>query len=125
MSDRLGNPSGELGTKVRNVFIILVAAGLFVLKSKYSGPFEELVHSYGGNVSVSFALYFNFINLNLPRRSRRLLALLLTLICVESFEWLDGFGLFANTYDPKDVLANAIGVGCAYGLERAMSRRRA
>lgn len=49
---------------------------------------------------------------------------MLALTCVESFEAFDGFGLMANTYDPIDLLANAIGVGCALGLDTTMSHER-
>ncbi len=117
-------PAFQFGLKIRNILMILVATGLFLLKRRYSGPFEVLVHSYGGNILVSFAIYFNFLNVSMPDRYKRLLAVLLTLLCVESFELLDGFGLMANTYDMIDLLANAIGVGCAYGLEKALSHKR-
>jgi len=121
MAESHGNTLSEPDTRKRNVFLVLLAVGLFLLKSQYAGPFEVLIHSYAGNILVSFALYFNFLNLRIPQRSKRLLTALMVLLCVESFELFDGFGLMANIYDPFDLLANAIGVGCAYGVDR-MSR---
>jgi glycopeptide antibiotics resistance protein len=95
------------------------------MKRQYAGPFQELVQSYAGNVTVSFALYFVFLRMcmMLPRFGR-LIAAALVLVCVESFELLDGFGFMSNTYDSFDLLANAIGVGFALSLDVMMSRNR-
>lgn len=101
----------------------MTAIGLFLLKQRYAGPFQPLIYSYAGNFLVSFALYFNFLFLQIPPRFRRTAAALLTLVCVESFELFDGFGLMANIYDPLDLLANAIGVGCACGCDYTLSRK--
>lgn len=57
-----GNTLSESGTKMRNVFFVLLVVGLFVLKKQYAGPCEDLALSYAGNFLVSFALYFVFIN---------------------------------------------------------------
>jgi hypothetical protein len=124
MADTHGNTVSEFGMRIRNVFFVLLATGLFLLKRQYSGPFEILIHSYAGNIFASFAVYINFLNLSVPHRSKRLLAALLALICVESFELFNGFGLMSNTYDAFDLLANAFGVGCAYGLDKILSLGR-
>jgi len=114
----------DAGIKIRNVIFILLAAGIFMLKRHYAGPFQVLVHSYAGNMLVSFALYFNFLNLKVPHRLNRILAASLALVCVESFELFNGFGLMENTYDGFDLIANAFGVGCAYGLDKLLSHGR-
>lgn len=64
------------------------------------------------------------MNIRIPHRLRRHIAVLLALVCVESFEVLDGFGIMANTYDPFDLLANAIGVGGSLGLDTILNRNR-
>lgn len=112
-----------MDTKIRNLILIFIATGLFLLKRQYSGPLEELIHSYAGNTSVSFALYFMFLNLclRLPQ-SGRLISAVLSLVCVESFEICNGFGIMTNTYDSFDLLAKIIGVCCALGLDRILSR---
>jgi hypothetical protein len=124
MADTSSKAMSETGMRVRNLCFILFAIGLFMLKRHYSGPLYTLIQSYAGNICVSFALYFNFLNLYVPHRLNRLLATSLALVCVESFELFNGFGLMANTYDHFDLLANAIGVGCAYGLDKILSHER-
>jgi glucan phosphoethanolaminetransferase (alkaline phosphatase superfamily) len=115
----------ESRSAVRNVLFVAIAIVLFLLKGQYSGPYRELVHSYGGNVTVSFALYFVFLKLcMMSPRFGRLIAAVAVLACVESFEVMDGFGFMANVYDPFDLLANAIGVGCALGLDTILQKSR-
>lgn len=123
MADTPAKDVGARDTKLRNLLFILAAIGLFLLKQRYAGPFQPLIYSYAGNFLVSFALYFNFLFLQIPPRFRRVAAALLTLACVESFEVFDGFGLMANTYDPLDLLANAIGVAVGCGCDIIISRK--
>jgi hypothetical protein len=80
-----------------------------------------MVRAYAGNLSISFALYFVFINLRLPIRSKRLLTAAITLSVVELFEIFDGFGIMSNTYDPIDLVVNATAVALALWLDTAMS----
>ncbi|HUT03462.1 MAG TPA: hypothetical protein VM163_06180 [bacterium] len=94
------------------VFALLGAAGL-VLRRSYVGPLQQIVHSYGGNLSVSFALYFASVSATRRYRHPRLFAALITLAAVTSFEITDGFGVMANVYDAVDLLANGAGVGFA------------
>jgi glycopeptide antibiotics resistance protein len=125
MTDIQENKILEFRSVARNLLFVAVAIILFLMKRQYAGPFQELVQSYAGNVTVSFALYFVFLRMcmMLPRFGR-LIAAALVLVCVESFELLDGFGFMSNTYDSFDLLANAIGVGFALSLDVMMSRNR-
>lgn len=108
---------------LRNLLFVALAIIPFLLKRQYSGPSQELIHSYVGNVTVSFALYFVFLRLcMMSPRFGRLIAAAVVLACVELFEVFDGFGFMANTYDPIDLLANAAGVGCALGLDMILSK---
>ncbi|MCC6396896.1 MAG: hypothetical protein IT282_07740 [Bacteroidetes bacterium] len=43
---------------------------------------------------------------------------------MESFEVFNGYGIMANTYDEYDLLANAVGVGCALALDVALLASR-
>lgn len=99
--------------KVRNVLFALLGVAALVFKPAYTGPLQEIVLSYGGNFSVSFALYFAAINATVSSARPRTLAALLVLLAVQSFEALDGFGIMANVYDSLDFLANFAGVGFA------------
>jgi len=99
--------------KIRSVVFALVGVAALVLKPHYSGPYEELVFAYGGNVAASFAVYFIIALLPLAGRFRILLIAGLALLVVELFEATDGFGVMGNVYDPFDFAANVVGVGLA------------
>ena len=113
---------------VRNVIFALLGAVVLVLKHAYHGPLEGTVHSYAGNVSVSFALYFLASNATALTPRPRLIAGVATLVAVEAFELSDGFGVMANTVDPLDLVANAAGVALAVAVDllslRLMRARR-
>lgn len=115
----------DFRTLIRNLVFFFIGAVLFMLKRRYSGPLEDIIHYYAGNFFVSFALYFVFINplVQVQLRAKRVLTALLTLAVVESFEAFNGFGYMVNTYDPVDYIANALGVGFALGLDNMLSRK--
>ena len=106
------------------VGMVLVGVALLVLKRHYHGPLAALVQSYLGNVSASFAVYFiaSFAASHFPLP--RLMAALAALAAVEFFELLDGFGVMSNIYDPWDLVANAVGIGVAFGIDWALGRPR-
>ena len=102
----------------RNVFFVLLGVAGLVLKRQYAGPFAELVSSYGGNATASFAIYFIVRLVSFPRRFNRLASALIALLVVSLFEATNGFfGLMANTYDPYDFLANTAGIGLAVAVD--------
>ncbi len=103
--------------KGRNVLFVLLGVAALVIVRHYSGPFVEIVHSYGGNVSASFAVYFILRNLALNRMYGRLLSATAALLVVCLFEVTDGFGVMTNVYDPLDVVANALGIGLALAVD--------
>ena len=55
-------------------------------------------------------------------RLNRLIVAVIALLVVELFEATNGFGVMANTYDPFDFLANAIGVALAIGVDIVSAR---
>lgn len=109
-------------TKARNVLFVLLGVAALVLKRRYSGPYQEAVHSYGGNISASFAVYFVVTQLPFHPRFRKLLAAGLALAVVELFEALNGFGLMTNVYDQTDFAANAVGIALALAVDTVASR---
>ncbi|HAP34837.1 MAG TPA: hypothetical protein DCQ28_02430 [Bacteroidetes bacterium] len=115
----------KLRPEVRNLLLGLPAFVLFMFKKQYAGPFQDLIYSYAGNVTVSFFLYFVCLKLclTLPRFGR-FIAAALVLVCVESFELFDGFGFMTNTYDSFDLIANVIGVSLALSLDVILSKKR-
>ena len=112
-------------TLIRNLVFVFIGCILFLLRRHYSGPLADIIHSYAGNFFVSFALYFVFINplVQFQLKAKRVLAAFLTLAVVESFEAFNGFGYMLNTYDPIDYIANALGVGFAFGLDTLLNRK--
>jgi hypothetical protein len=105
-----------------DVLFVLLGVGGLVLKGQYSGPAHDLVHSYGGNVAASFAVYFLAkrvtARLNLSRTS----AVALAFTAVQLFELLDGFGFMTNVYDRLDLAANTAGIALAVTVDLVVKR---
>ena len=59
--------------KTRNVFFALLGVAGLVLEGHYRGPYQQAVHSYGGNIAASFAVYYIVALLPLPPRFGKLL----------------------------------------------------
>lgn len=104
-------------TKGRNVFLVLVGVAGLVLKGHYSGPYQEAVRSYGGNIAASFAVYFVVSHMRFHWRSRRWVTAGVALAVVELFEAWDGFGVMTNVYDRGDFAANAVGIALALAVD--------
>ena len=111
-------------SKARYVFFILLGVAVLMLKRHYSGPFLEWVHSYGGNLSVSFAVYFVVRILTSDLGYGKLITAGIALLVVELFEATNGFNVMTNVYDPLDYLANALGVALACCVDLISSRQR-
>lgn len=107
---------------LRVALVLLGVAGLLA-KRHYAGPFQDLVFSYGGNVVVSFAVYFLVGVSSFGARLGPACSAGVALLTVEAFEITDGFGVMSNTYDPLDLVANAAGVAAAWALDRLISAR--
>jgi hypothetical protein len=107
---------------IRNVVFALLGGMGLVFKHAYQGPLAEIVHSYGGNFAVSFALYFAAVSATVRLGFGRPAAVAATLVAVEVFELTDGFGVMSNVYDTVDLVANAAGVGVALALDFATLR---
>jgi len=108
--------------KTRNTgFALLGAAGLILVKW-YDGFYYEIVHSYGGNLCASFAVYFIVRLLSTNGRLNRIASAAIALLIVDLFEATNGFGVMANTYDPIDFIANAIGIALAVVVDLITSR---
>ena len=103
--------------KTRNVFFALLGVAGLVLMGHYSGPYQQTVHSYGGNITASFAVYYMVALLPLPPRFGKLLTAGLALAVVELFEISNGFGVMTNVYDPVDFAANAVGIALALAVD--------
>ena len=109
--------NSETAIKARSVLFVLLGVAVLLLKQRYAGPLDEVVHAYAGNLSISFALYFLFTNLRFPTGIRRVASALIAFTAVELFELSDGFGVMPNTYDPIDLLVNPIGIALGFWLD--------
>ncbi len=109
--------------KARNVIFVLLGVAALVLKKHYSGPLVEIIHSYGGNLSASFAVYFVVRILTFGWRYRRFATAGIALLVVELFELTNGFGVMTNVYDSVDLLANAVGVVLALAIDTLVGLR--
>ena len=94
-------------------FFLIGVMGL-LLVFWYSGPFFNLVHSYGGNLTACFAFYFLIRPTAAQVTSSRVASALVALLVAGLFEATGGFfGMMTNIYDPWDYLANTLGVALA------------
>ena len=107
---------------IRNISFVLLGVFGLILTSKYVGPYYEFVHSYAGNVTASFAVYFVVSIGSREFRFNRWFVAAIALLVVELFEATNGFGVMANTYDPFDFIANAVGVALAIGADVVSAR---
>jgi hypothetical protein len=112
------------GTSMRNIVFIMLGVAVLVFKRHYSGPFEAVIDAYAANVAVSFAVYFNALNVPVKVRYKQLWAAGLALAAVELFEVFDGFGIMTNVYDSIDLVANAVGVLLALVVDTALGFHR-
>jgi hypothetical protein len=113
----------QLSRRALDVFFVLLGVGGLVLKGRYSGPAQVLVHSYGGNVAASFAVYFLAKHATARRDVSRASAAALAFIVVQLFELLDGFGVLSNVFDRFDLAANTVGIAIAIALDVVVTRR--
>jgi hypothetical protein len=110
--------------RVFGVAMVFVGVCGLLVKPHYRGAAETLVHSYLGNVSASFAVFF-IVGMPPPMACRpSWVAGVVALLVVQGFEVTDGFGLMSNTYDPWDLVANLVGVALAWAVDSCRRRAR-
>jgi len=108
--------------KVRNVLFVLLGVLVLLLKQSYSGPGQEIVQSYSGNLSISFSTYFLICFSSDHWKQNKLITAILSLTIVELFELTNGFGIMTNTYDTIDLFANLIGIILALAVNQLLTR---
>ena len=101
--------------------MILIGVLGLLIKHWFSNFISEIVYSYLGNFTVSFAIFF-LINIATENRPNRFLSVFISLAIVEFFELTNGFGIMTNVYDPFDYLANALGISLAYFVDVISTR---
>jgi hypothetical protein len=114
----------ESKSRTRHTIFVLLGILVLILKNQYSGPYAEFFYNYGSNFSVSFAIYFIGMLGFRSFQQTRLISGIGALLAVELFELLDGFGVMENVYDPWDLLANALGIGLAVGVDLLTDRSK-
>ncbi len=107
--------------KLRNVLFVLLGVLVLLLKQIYSGPALEIVKSYSGNISISFAVYFLISFSSDYWKQNKLITAIISLTIVELFEITNGFGVMTNTYDTIDLFVNLIGVISALVLDKILT----
>lgn len=104
-----------------NFFLVFVGVSGLLVKSWFSDSMGAFAHSYLGNLTVSFAVYF-LVSIAAGARLKGIPIAVIALLVVEIFELTDGFGILTNVYDPFDYLANALGVALAYFVDGLFAR---
>jgi hypothetical protein len=108
--------------KVRNVLFILLGVLVLLLKQSYNGLGQEIVKSYSGNFSISFAVYFLISFSSDYWKQNKLITALISLTIVVLFEITNGFGIMTNTYDEIDLFVNLIGVILALAVDQLLTK---
>ncbi|MBK9096615.1 MAG: hypothetical protein IPM14_00565 [bacterium] len=108
--------------KVRNVLFVLLGVLLLLLKQIYNGPGLEIVKSYSGNLSISFAVYFLISFSSDYWKQNKLISAIISLTIVELFEITNGFGIMTNVYDIIDLFVNLIGVIFALAVDQLLTK---
>jgi len=103
--------------KIRNVIFILLGVLLLLIKPHYNGPFTDIVKSYLGNFSISFAVYFIVQFSDDYWKANKIVTAFIAIIAVNLFELTNGFGVMTNVYDGYDMLVNFVGVLLALMLD--------
>lgn len=106
--------------KVRNVLFVLLGVLVLLLKQSYNGPSQEIVKSYSGNVSVSFAIYFLICFNSNYWKKNKFISAIISLIIVELFEITNGFGIMTNVFDTIDLFANLVGIILALVVDQLL-----
>ncbi|HEY6626912.1 MAG TPA: hypothetical protein VIZ21_08145, partial [Ignavibacteriaceae bacterium] len=107
--------------KVRNVLFILLGVSILLLKQIYNGPGLEIVKSYSGNLSISFAVYFLICFNSNHWKKNKLITAIISLIIVELFEITNGFGIMTNVFDIIDLFVNLVGIILALALDQLLT----
>ncbi len=103
--------------KIRNVIFVLLGVLLLLIKPHYNGPFPDIVKSYLGNFSISFAVYYIISFYSGQWKMNKPLTALIALLIVELFEVLNGFGVMTNVYDEMDLIINLLGILFALSID--------
>jgi hypothetical protein len=112
-----------MSRRAQDVLFVLLGVSGLVFKGQYSGPADELVQSYGGNIAASFAVYFLAKRVTARSNLARAFAAALAFMVVQLFELLDGFGIMTNVYDRLDLAANTAGIALAVAVDVIVKRR--
>ena len=107
--------------KARNVLFILLCVSVLLLKQIYNGPGLEIVKSYSGNLSISFAVYFLICFSSDHWKQNKFITAIISLTIVELFEITNGFGIMKNVFDIFDLFVNLIGVILALVLDKLLT----
>jgi hypothetical protein len=107
--------------KARNVLFVLLGISVLLLKQVYNGPGLEIVKSYSGNLSISFAVYFLICFSSDHWKQNKLITAIISLTVVELFEITNGFGIMKNVFDVFDLFVNLIGVISALVLDKLLT----
>ena len=111
----------NIRTRIRYIAMILVGVTGLLAKSWFRNSIGNLGHSYLGNISASFAVYYLVAFAVTPWLNRFWVSVI-SLSIVELFELTNGFGVMTNVYDPYDYVANILGIALAFLVDFLSSR---
>ena len=113
----------KLSLKSRRLVLALIGVALLVGFNHYTGAGREFVHSYGSNISFSFAVYFWLQLSQLPFAENRLWIFVLAFAVVSLSEFAQLFGFYSGVFDVWDFLFNGVGIIIALLIDLILNGR--
>ncbi|MDO8516689.1 MAG: hypothetical protein Q7S33_01055 [Nanoarchaeota archaeon] len=91
---------------------------------EYHGAMENIVHSYGHDITLPLGTYFLAKLANNPLGKNKLVNASYVFLGCSAFEIAQGLGWYGGTFDPKDFLAYATGAGLAVAIDKITFRNK-
>ncbi|MBU0692150.1 hypothetical protein KKC97_06675 [bacterium] len=110
--------------KLRRVILALIGTALLVGLNHYTGTGREFAHSYGSNISFSFAAYFLLQLSRLPISENRVWVFILAFVLVSLSEFAQLYGFYSGIFDVWDFLFNGIGIVLALLTDLILNGRQ-
>jgi len=112
----------ETKRRTNNLVLYVTSTAIDLVSIPFS-KHNEFMNSYCHDILLPFWAY-NSMRFLTPKISSRLFSVSYAFLGCSAFEVAQKFELYHGTYDPKDFLAYATGVGLAVAIDKLTSRKK-
>jgi hypothetical protein len=110
-------------SKARNLIFVGIGIIGLLFSRHYSGPFENMISSFGANITFSFGAYFILKLSKLRLFNNKFINGGVIFLGVSLQEIAQGLHVCSGTYDPLDFLFNTIGISIAIFIDMLITRK--